>query len=306
MGNGGMMGGGAMPVMAFGGAVVLVLALGLLVLVVALARRVNQRLDERIGAGVARRLARRGPPSAEARGTFEALLLIPDITGYTHFMELSRFALGHAQYLVSELLAAMIEAGDARLRTLKIEGDAVLMYAPLRPGGDEADRLGRAVVAVLAAFYRRQKELLRINSCGCAACRALSDLDIKAVADCGTVLFEAVAERREISGLPVITVHRLLKSEVGQPHYLLLTEAAAACVRLALPEPPRRLEQRMRGLPDAACLVYGFDPAALSGPEPAAPQAGPLERLGDVWRKLGSSLHALRHRGAERDPQARS
>ncbi|SMF09745.1 Protein of unknown function [Tistlia consotensis] len=307
--GGGMMGGGVWG-MPLGAALpiglLLVLLLALLVVALALARRVSQRLDERIGAGVARRLTRRRPPPAADSGTFEALLLIPDITGYTHFMELSRFALGHAQYLVSELLVAMIEAGGEQLRTLKIEGDAVFMYAPLQPGDDEPDRLGRLVVAVLAAFYRRQRELLRINSCGCAACGALPDLDIKAVADCGAVLFDAVADRQEISGLPVIAVHRLLKSTVGQPHYLLLTEAAAARVRPALAGPPRRMAQQVRGLPDAACLVFGFDPAELAGPEQPAPPAGPLERLGDIRRKLGSSLHALRHRGRSPGPQLRS
>ena len=58
------------------------------------------------------------PPSDE----FEGFLVIPDISGYTEFMQMSAFALAHAQYAVSALLSSMIEAAEGVLGTIKIEG----------------------------------------------------------------------------------------------------------------------------------------------------------------------------------------
>lgn len=284
--------------MALAGLALLVLLLALLGLGFALGRRVRQGLDEQIGIGARRRLAGRRPPPAEPSGTFEALLLIPDITGYTHFMEISRFALGHAQYLVSELLAAMIEAGGERLATLKIEGDAVFMYAPAR-SGERDPRLGRAILAVLAAFYRRRRELAAVNVCDCAACSALGQLDVKAVAACGSVLFHEVAERAELTGLPVITVHRLLKAEVGRPRYLLMTAAAAACAAPDSARPPQRLESAPQDLPELGCLVYDLEVEELLAAEPPPAPAGAAARIGDLGRKLAASLGALRHGGRQ-------
>lgn len=280
-------------IMGLAGLVLVTLLLALLGLGFALGQRVRHGLDERIGRGARRRLARRRPPSSEPCGTFEALLVIPDITGYTHFMEISRFALGHAQYLVAELLAAMVEAGGDRLTTLKIEGDAVFMYAPAR-GGVRDPRLGHAILATLAAFYRRRRELAAVNVCDCAACSALDQLDVKAVAACGSVLFHEVAERPELAGLPVITVHRLLKAEVGRPRYLLMTEAAAACAAPETRGPPQHLARTPEGLAEIRCLVYDFEVEELLEAEPPPAPAGPAAKLGDLRRKLAASLATLR------------
>jgi hypothetical protein len=188
----------------------------------------------------------------------------------------------------------MMDAGGDRLHTLKIEGDAVFMYAPLRPGEPDP-RLGQAIAGVLAAFYRRQRQLAQANVCGCAACSALGQLDIKAVAASGPVLFHAVGERRELSGLPVIAVHRLLKAAVGAPRYLLMTARAAERVPVSGMGPPQSLAPHLHGLAEMECVVYSFELADLPEQEPAPP-AGVAEKLADLWRKLLASLRTLRPR----------
>ena len=77
-------------------------------------------------------------------------LVIPDISGYTEFLHLSRFSLAHAQYLVSELLESIIAHAEPLLRTAKIEGDAVFLYG-LRgtPSGVRGPDLGNAIAEVL-------------------------------------------------------------------------------------------------------------------------------------------------------------
>ena len=57
------------------------------------------------------------------RSTMRAFLLIADIGGYTRFMKVHRINLAHAQYVVAQLLEAVID-GATELELSKLEGDA--------------------------------------------------------------------------------------------------------------------------------------------------------------------------------------
>ena len=48
-----------------------------------------------------------GPSADTAAREIEGFVVIPDISGYTEFMQLSHFSLAHAQYAVSALLESM-------------------------------------------------------------------------------------------------------------------------------------------------------------------------------------------------------
>ena len=293
--------GGGMIAMNFG----LVLVLLAIVIVVLLLRRtIAGDPQSAIREGALRRLdlAPERRPSGAPSGEVDGILVIPDISGYTQFMQMSAFALAHAQYAISALLNSMIDAAEGVLATAKIEGDAVLLYG-LRgsddgQGGLVGDEVGAAICAVIGAFYRKRAELHCANACHCEACHSVDKLELKTVVHSGRLLLYELRGQQELSGLPVIVVHRLLKSAVGHDRYVLITDAAEPAVTLPLEATRRRHRQHYEGVGEIGGTVHVFDPAQLlAGEEP--PAAGTSTKAIDAARKIAEGLRGLRGTGVQ-------
>lgn len=154
-----------------------------------------------------------------------ALLLIADIAGYTRFMKFHAASLMHAQEVVGQLLEAMIEAAGARLALAKLEGDAAFFFAPLPDSGTPD---GAALTALAAdmhrAFHVKALDLAINTLCPCDGCRQAGQLRVKFVSHAGEIVERVVGGSRELAGVSVILVHRLLKNKVPIGEYLLVTE----------------------------------------------------------------------------------
>jgi hypothetical protein len=230
-------------------------------------------------------------------GEVDGILVIPDISGYTQFMQMSAFALAHAQYAISALLNSMIDAAEGVLATAKIEGDAVLLYgvrgADDAQGGQSEAEVGATVCAVIGAFYRKRAELHAANACLCEACGSVDKLELKTVVHSGRLLLYELRGQQELSGLPVIVAHRLLKSAVGHERYVLVTDAAEQAVTLPLEATRRRHSQHYEGVGEVGGTVHVFEPAQLLAGE-ELPAASASTKAMDAARKLTEGLRALR------------
>lgn len=239
----------------------------------------------------------RGPGGTVPAGpTRDTALVMPDISGYTRFLHLSRFAEAHAQHIVSELLQAIIAGAAPTLTTAKVEGDAVLLYAPLDgPHARTPDQIADAVDALLRAFYRRLDELARSNLCHCDCCRHLGDLDLKAVVHRGPVTAYRLDRFTELSGMPVIVTHRLLKNSVQTPRYVLVTEAASTLApRFAANG--RTTVETCRDVGEVTCTLHPFERADVA---PAGDGDSGRAALRDTAAKLAANLRSLwRMRGS--------
>ena len=291
--------GGGMIAMSFG----LVLVLLAIVIVVLLLRRtIAGDPQSAIREGALRRLdlAPERRPSGVPSGEVDGILVIPDISGYTQFMQMSAFALAHAQYAISALLNSMIDAAEGVLATAKIEGDAVLLYgvegSDDGQGGLTGAQVGEAVFAIIKAFYRTRAELLCANACLCDACRKVDKLEIKAVVHSGRLLLYELRGQPELSGLPVIVAHRLLKSVVGHERYVLITDAAERAVTLPFEATRARHTQHYDGVGEVGSTVYAFNPAKLLAGE-EHPAAGVSTKAADAARKVAEGLRGLRRAG---------
>jgi arsenite methyltransferase len=162
--------------------------------------------------------------------TQPVLLLLADISGYTRFMVQHDKALRHSHTIISELLESLIRKVDVPLRISAIEGDALFMYAI--KSGDVAmwRRRGASLVdridALFATFAQRLVEIGAYSVCNCSACRIVGDLKLKVVAHSGEAMLTRVGEHPTLSGIDVITLHRLAKNSVAEQQYFLMTEAA--------------------------------------------------------------------------------
>lgn len=164
------------------------------------------------------------PPSTSATAATDTLLLFADISGYTRFIRDNPYSLAHATWIVHQLIEAVTEALAPHLRLAKLEGDAAFCI------GTPDAPVGAAVLDAFAAFQARKAHLDGTNACPCDACRAISDLDLKILVHRGEVVRFQAATGEEVSGLPVIVLHRLGKNGVKAPRYLLWTAEAEAAV----------------------------------------------------------------------------
>lgn len=158
------------------------------------------------------------------------LLMLVDISGYTKFMVSHDKELRHSQMIIGALLESLIDQVDVPLRVSQIEGDALLLYA-VKSGDEEVwrRRSGNLVARLISLFQVFRERLLEIGAysvCMCEACAKVGDLKLKIIAHSGEALLTHVGEFPTLSGVDVITVHRLAKNSVPEEEYVLLTEAA--------------------------------------------------------------------------------
>ena len=149
-----------------------------------------------------------------------ALLFIPDISGFTEFVH--HTAITHSQHIISELLELLLDQNKIGLELAEIEGDALFLYK-LEDVPDE-DEITAQVEAMYLAFHKHLKRYEYERICQCGACSSAYNLSLKFVVHHGEIEFIKVKETKKPYGSSVIQVHRLLKNEIKVKEYVLLTE----------------------------------------------------------------------------------
>lgn len=168
--------------------------------------------------------------------TTPVILFLADITGYTRFMLSHQKATVHSQMIVGGLMETLMQQIDRPLRIVELEGDALFLYAAKTIDAESWEKRSRhlvdRVLRLFTVFDRRKAELAAYSVCRCPACANLMDLRLKVVAHSGEALLNRVGHFSVLSGVDVITVHRLLKNSVNAGQYLLMTESAHGDLRL--------------------------------------------------------------------------
>jgi hypothetical protein len=168
-----------------------------------------------------------------------ALLVIADIGGYTRFMKVHRINLAHAQDIVGRLLEAVIDGAEPALTLAKLEGDAALLYALEGRGG--VPSANDVVRSIRREFLKRQARLQVDRMCSCDGCTQVGALKLKFAVHVGEIAMQKVKSYRELAGMDVILVHRMLKNSVPTSEYMLMTEQALASM-------PETVRARAQGL----------------------------------------------------------
>jgi len=150
----------------------------------------------------------------------KALIFIPDISGYTKFVTETESI--HSKHIITELLEVIIKADILKLKISEIEGDAVLFYRKGDP--PKLSELISQAKAMFLNFHTHLKIIQRDNVCQCGACRSAVNLTLKFVSHYG-ILDEVIIQNfSKIMGSDVILAHRLLKNNIDNDEYLLITE----------------------------------------------------------------------------------
>lgn len=171
----------------------------------------------------ARRAAGRRPatPAAtDADGMVPALLFIPDISGFTRFIQQSGSPL--APQLIADLLEILIEANLLDLEVSEIQGDAILFYRLGPP--PPVQELVLQCRRIFLDFQNYVRLVERDLDSDLSAALRSHDLTIKIIVHFGRVSVAQIRQFTKLMGRDVIVVHRLLKNNITGSEYILLSD----------------------------------------------------------------------------------
>ena len=150
-----------------------------------------------------------------------SLLFIPDISGFTRFV--TETEAEHGRHVVAELLEVLIASDELGMTVAEIEGDAVLFFLPDRV--PSLNEIAAQAARTFRAFHAHLQRFERDRICECGACTGVHGLSLKFVAHAGPIETLRVREFAKPFGPDVIVAHRLLKNDVPDDEYLLVTES---------------------------------------------------------------------------------
>ena len=148
------------------------------------------------------------------------LIFIPDISGFTRFV--NETEIEHSRQIIQELLETIINANEIGLEISEIEGDAILFYKY----GEAPDlkELYKQVEKMFCEFHRHLIAYEKHRLCQCTACKSAANLTLKVISHYGEFTGYNVKNFSKLIGKDIIVAHQLLKNDIEQHEYWLVTE----------------------------------------------------------------------------------
>ena len=148
------------------------------------------------------------------------LLFIPDISGFTRFV--TNIEIEHSRSIIQELLETIMNANTMGLTVSEVEGDAILFYK----FGDTPDLkdIYQQVERMFCAFHAQLGVYDIRKYCQCNACVSAVDLTLKVITHYGEFTGYTVKDFNKLIGKDVIVAHQLLKNDIDQHEYWLVTD----------------------------------------------------------------------------------
>lgn len=157
--------------------------------------------------------------SQQTQTTKDTLLFIPDISGFTKFVNDTEVQ--HSQHIIEELLEIIIDSNDIGMTMSDIEGDAIFFY---REGiAPTAAEILAQVQKMFVNFHSHLKKYENHRICQCGACSTANSLTLKFFGHYGGVSTKQVKDQHKPFGREVILIHRLMKNNINSHEYALFT-----------------------------------------------------------------------------------
>ncbi|HYE55994.1 MAG TPA: DUF2652 domain-containing protein [Chitinophagaceae bacterium] len=153
----------------------------------------------------------------------QGLLFIPDISGFTRFV--NEIEIGHSRFIIQQLLEVLINANEMGLEISEIEGDAILFYKFGDPV--ELEKIYQQVETMFRTFHQYLVSYDQRKICQCKACISAAGLTLKVITHYGEYTSMNVKNFSKLIGKDVILAHQLLKNDIPQHEYWLVTENVA-------------------------------------------------------------------------------
>ena len=148
------------------------------------------------------------------------LLFIPDISGFTRFV--NEVEIEHSRFIIQQLLEILIKANEVGLEISEIEGDAILFYKFGEP--QQLESLYKQVERMFCEFHQYLVAYDNRKICQCKACISAVGLSLKVITHYGEFTPLSVQKFNKLIGKDVIVAHQLLKNDIPQHEYWLITK----------------------------------------------------------------------------------
>lgn len=192
----------------------------------------------------------------------EMFFFIADISGYTAYMVRTEMEHAHGIFLINELMKALVKEVALPMEISKLEGDAIFLFLPIRKLPKQMrgrpNLLTEKILGFFTAFSRKLGSMVNARSCDCGACQHLQELSLKIVAHFGKAAMVKIGSFKELSGIDVVLVHRLLKNELQERKYLLMTQEVYQ--RLSLPSSGRVVQREEKDKDIGTVPVWVYYP----------------------------------------------
>ena len=153
----------------------------------------------------------------------KGLIFIPDISGFTRFV--NEVEIDHSRHIIQELLEVIINSNQIGLEISEIEGDAILFYKyGEKP---ELEEIYKQVEKMFCEFHKHLIAYDHRRLCQCKACAGAIDLSLKVITHYGEFTGYNVKNFSKLIGKDIIVAHQLLKNDIEQHEYWLLTDGLA-------------------------------------------------------------------------------
>ncbi len=149
----------------------------------------------------------------------KGLLFIPDISGFTHFV--NSVELEHSQHIIQELLEVILDANEMDLQVSEVEGDAILFYK--FGESPDLDLAYDQVEKMFLSFHKHLQWYESMRTCHCSACISAINLTLKVITHYGEFKEYKIRNFRKLIGKDIIIAHQLLKNDIPDHEYWLIT-----------------------------------------------------------------------------------
>ncbi len=147
------------------------------------------------------------------------LIFIPDISGFTQFV--NNVELKHSQHIIRELLEIILDANEMELSVSEIEGDAILFYK--LGESPDLDITYKQVEKMFLSFHNHLEQYESRRTCYCNACTSAIHLSLKIITHYGEFTEYRIKNFLTLIGKDIIIAHQLLKNDIPQHEYWLIT-----------------------------------------------------------------------------------
>jgi hypothetical protein len=130
--------------------------------------------------------------------------------------------ISHSRLIIQELLETLINTNQMGLQVSEIEGDAILFYK----FGDSPDlaQVYQQVEKMFCEFHQHLIAYEHRRFCQCEACKSAIDLSLKVITHYGEFTGYNVKNFSKLIGKDIIVAHQLLKNDIEQHEYWLVTK----------------------------------------------------------------------------------
>jgi hypothetical protein len=150
----------------------------------------------------------------------KGLIFIPDISGFTQFV--NSVELKHSQHIIGELLETLLDANQMELSVSEVEGDAILFYK--LGASPNLDVTYSQVERMFLSFHKHLQRYENQRTCQCKACVSAINLSLKVITHYGEFTEYKIKNFLKLIGKDIIVAHQLLKNDIPQHEYWLITD----------------------------------------------------------------------------------